>query len=82
MLLGDLRKMTALFLWSTPILLIIAVKPILTEVGTSANFSGKAIKDGEEVGSQLLYPGARISNLFGLAGSMTLLLAFNTLIIG
>jgi hypothetical protein len=88
LLLGDLRQMTNLYFWSTLILLIIAAIPILTEVGTSVKIRGKAIKDGEEVGSQLkdkqssFDRGARITYLFGLAGLTTFLLAFVTLIIG
>ena len=88
LLLGDLRQMTNLYFWSTLILLIIAAIPILTEVGTSLKIRGKAIKDGEEVGSQLKEKqssfdrGARITYLFGLAGLTTFLLAFVTLIIG
>ena len=88
LLLGDLRQMTNLYFWSTLILLIIAAVPILTEVGTSVKIRGKAIKDGEEVGSQLKEKqssfdrGARITYLFGLAGLTTFLLAFVTLIIG
>jgi hypothetical protein len=88
LLLGDLRQMTNLYFWSTLILLIIAAVPILTEVGTSVKIRGKAIKDGEEVGSQLkdkqssFDRGARITYLFGLAGLTTFLLAFVTLIIG
>ena len=87
LLLGDLRQMTDLYFWSTLILLIIAAVPILTEVGTSVKIRGKAIKDGEEVGSQLkdkqssFDRGARITYLFGLAGLTTFLLAFVTLII-
>lgn len=88
LLLDDLRQMTNLYFWSTLILLIVAAVPILTEVGTSVKIRGKAIKDGEEVGSQLKEKqssfdrGARITYLFGLAGITTFLLAFVTLIIG
>lgn len=88
LLLGDLRQMTNLYFWSTLILLVIAAVPILTEVGTSAKIAGKAIKDGEEVGSQLKEKqssfdrGARITYLFGLAALTTFILAFVTLIIG
>ena len=88
LLLGDLRQMTNLYFWSTLILLVIAAVPIFTEVGTSAKIAGKAIKDGEEVGSQLKEKqssfdrGARITYLFGLAALTTFILAFVTLIIG
>lgn len=88
LLLGDLRQMTNLYFWSTLILLVIAAVPILTEVGTSAKIAGKAIKDGEEIGSQLKEKqssfdrGARITYLFGLAALTTFILAFVTLIIG
>ncbi len=88
LLLGDLRQMTNLYFWSTLILLVIAAVPIITEVGTSAKIAGKAIKDGEEVGSQLKEKqssfdrGARITYLFGLAALTTFILAFVTLIIG
>ena len=45
------QKMTNLYFWSTLILFIIAGVPIFTEIGTSANIAGKALKDGEKVGS-------------------------------
>ena len=88
LLLGDIRQMTNLYFWSTLILMIIAAIPILTEVGTSVKIRGKAIKDGEKVGTQLkdkqssFDRGARISYLFGLAALTTFLLTFLTLIIG
>jgi len=88
LLLGDIRQMTNLYFWSTLILMIIAAIPILTEVGTSVKIRGKAIKDGEKVGTQLkdkqssFDRGARISYLFGVAALTTFLLAFLTLIIG
>ena len=88
LLLGNIRQMTNLFFWSTIILLIVAVIPIIFEVGISAKIAGKAIKDGEEVGTQLKEKqstfdrGARITYLFGLAAITTFLLALVTLIIG
>lgn len=88
MLLGDLRQMTNLYFWSTVILLVIAVVPIISEVGTSAKIAGKALKNREEVGSQLQEKkpsfdrGARITYLFGLSALTTFILAFVTLIIG
>jgi len=88
LLLGDIRQMTNLYFWCTLILMIIAAIPILTEVGTSVKIRGKAIKDGEKVGTQLkdkqssFDRGARISYLFGVAALTTFLLAFLTLIIG
>jgi hypothetical protein len=88
LLLGDIRQMTNLYFWSTLILMIIAVIPILTEVGTSVKIRDKAIKDGEKVGTKLTDKlssfdrGTRISYLFGLAALTTFLLTFLTLIIG
>jgi len=88
LILGDLRQMSNLYFWSTLILFIIAAVPIFTEVGTSAKIAGKALKDGEKVGSQLKEKqpafdrGARITYLFGLAGFTTLILAFLALSIG
>ena len=88
LILGDLRQMSNLYFWSTLILFIIAAVPIFTEVGTSAKIAGKALKDGEKVGSQLKEKqpafdrGARITYLFGLAGFTTLILALLALSIG
>lgn len=88
LILGDLRQMSNLYFWSTLILFIIAAVPIFTELGTSAKIAGKALKDGEKVGSQLKEKqpafdrGARITYLFGSAGFTTLVLAFLTLSIG
>jgi hypothetical protein len=88
LILGDLRQMSNLYFWSTLILFIIAAVPIFTEVGTSAKIAGKALKDGEKVGSQLKEKqpafdrGARITYLFGLAGFTTLILAILALSIG
>ena len=68
--------------------MITAAKPILTEAGTSAKITGKAINDGDELSSQpkeiqsTFYPGVCITNLFGLACFSTLLLNYVTLIIG
>jgi len=88
LLLGNLRQMSNLFFYSTLIFLIIAAVPIVTEVGASAKITGKAIKDGEEVGPQLKEKqsafdrGARTTYLFGIAALTTFLLAIVTLIIG
>jgi len=84
-ILGSLQRMSDLYFWSTLILLIVAALPILFEIGTSAKIAGKAIKDGEKVGSQLKDKkatfdlGARITYLFGLAGITTFILAILTL---
>ena len=40
LLLGNIRQMTNLFSWSTFLLLIVAVVPIIFEVGTSAKVAG------------------------------------------
>jgi uncharacterized membrane protein YhaH (DUF805 family) len=88
LILGDLRQMTNLYFWSTLILFIIAAVPVFTEIGTSAKIAGKALKDGEKVGSQLkekqptFNRGARITYLFGLAGITTFTLALLALSIG
>jgi len=84
-ILGSLQRMSDLYFWSTLILLIVAALPILFEIGTSAKIAGKAIKDGEKVGSQLKDKkatfdlGARITYLFGLGGITTFILAILTL---
>jgi hypothetical protein len=86
-ILGDLRQMTNLYFWSTLFLFLIAALPIFFEIGTSAKIAGKAIKDGEEVGSQLkekqetFNRGARITYLFGALGISTFILAVLTLVI-
>jgi hypothetical protein len=88
LLLGNIRQMTNLFFLSTFLLLIVAAVPIVFEIGASARIAGKAIKDREEIGTQLkdkqstFDRGARITYLFGLAAITTLLLALVTLVIG
>ncbi len=88
LILGDLRQMTNLYFWSTLILFIIAAVPVFTEVGTSAKIAGKALKNGEKVGSQLKEKqptfdrGARITYIFGLSAFTTFILAILTLAIG
>lgn len=88
LILGDLRQMTNLYFWSTLIFFIIAAVPVFSEVGTSAKIAGKALKDGEKVGSQLkdkqpaFDRGARITYLFGLSAFTTFILAILTLAIG
>lgn len=88
LILGDLRQMTNLYFWSTLILFIIAAVPVFTEVGTSAKIAGKALKNGEKVGSQLKEKqptfdrGARITYLFGFSAFTTFILAILTLAIG
>ena len=88
LILGDLRQVSNLYFWSTLVLLIIAAVPVFTEVGTSMKIAGKAIKDGEKVGSQLKEKkpgfdrGARISYSFGLSAFTTFILAILTLAIG
>lgn len=88
LILGNLRQMSNLYFLSTLLFFIVAAIPIFTELGTSARIAGKAIKDGEQVGSQLKEKqpafdrGARITYLFGLAGITTFILAILTLSIG
>jgi uncharacterized membrane protein YhaH (DUF805 family) len=88
LILGDLRQVSNLYFWSTLVLLIIAAVPVFTEVGTSMKIAGKAIKDGEKVGSQLKEKkpgfdrGARITYSFGLSAFTTFILAFLALSIG
>lgn len=85
LLLGDIRQMSNLFFWSTLIMFIIAAIPIFFEIGSSAKLLGKALKDGEEVGSEMKEKkktfdrGARITYLFGFSGITTFILAFLTL---
>lgn len=81
LLLGTLRQMSNLFFWSTLLMFMIAAFPIFFEIGASAKIAGKAIKDGEKIGSQLKEKqktfdrGARITYLFGLLGITTFILA-------
>jgi hypothetical protein len=88
LMLGNIKQMTNLFFWSTFLFLIVAVIPIIFEVGSSAKVIGKAIKDREEIGDQLKEKqstfdrGARITYLFGLAAFTTFLLALLSLTIG
>lgn len=85
-ILGNLRQMSNLYFWSTFIFFIIAAIPVFSEVGTTVKVAGKAIKDGEKIGSQLKEKqaafdrGARITYVFGLAGITTFILAFILLI--
>ena len=87
LLLGNIRQISNIYFWSTLILFIIAAVPIFTEVGTRVKVTGKAIKDGEQVGDQLKEKkasfdrGARSTYLFGLSGITTFILAILTLAI-
>jgi len=88
LILGNLQQMSNLYFWSTLIFFIIASIPVFTEVGTSAKIAGKALKDGEKVGTQqkekqpAFDRDTRITYLFGLAGISTFILAFLALGIG
>jgi hypothetical protein len=85
LLLGNIWQMSNLYFISTLIFLIIAALPIFFEIGASAKIVGKAIKNGEEAGSQFkekkktFDQGARITYLFGLSGITTFLLAILSL---
>jgi hypothetical protein len=82
LLLRDSAQLSNLYFWSSIILFIIAVIPILTELGSSARIAGKAIRKGEKVGEQLKEKqpvfdrGARTTYAFGLAGLVTFILSF------
>lgn len=88
LLLGNLRQISNLYFISTIVLLIIAVIPIFSEIGSSAKIAGRAIREGERVGpilkeKQSIYEqGARITYLYGLSGITTFLLSIISLIIG
>ena len=88
LILGNIRQMSNLYFWSTLVLFIVAAVPIFSEVGTSAKIIGKALKDKENVGSQLKEKqpafdrGARTTYLYGLSGITTFILAVITLAIG
>jgi hypothetical protein len=88
LLLGNLRQISNLFFISTIVLLIIAVIPIFSEIGSSAKIAGRAIREGEKVNlilkeKQSVYAhGARITYLYGLSGMTTFILSIITLIIG
>ncbi len=85
LILGDIEQMSNLYFWSTLLFLVIAALPIFFEIGTSARIAGKAIKDGEKIGTQLkdkkktFDRGARITYLFGTTGISTFILAILTL---
>jgi hypothetical protein len=82
LILRDSGQLSNLFFWSSIILFIIAVIPILTELGSSARIAGKAIRKGEKIGEQLKEKqptfdrGARTTYAFGLAGIVTFILSF------
>lgn len=82
LILRDPGQISNLYFWSSIILLIIAVIPIFTEIGSSARIAGKAIRKGEKVGEQLKEKqpvfdrGARTTYVFGLAGLVTFILSF------
>lgn len=82
LLLRDPRQISNLFFWSSIILFIIAVIPIISEIGSSARVAGKAIRKGEKVGEQLKEKqpaydrGAQTTYAFGLAGLVTFVLSF------
>lgn len=88
LVLRNLRQISNLFFISTIILLIIAVIPIFSEIGSSAKIVGRAIREGDKVGpilkeKQSIYEhGARITYLYGLSGFTTFLLSIISLIIG
>lgn len=87
LILGDLRQITNLYFYSTIILLVIAVVPIFTELGSSAKIVGKSLKDGEKAGPKLkekqsqFTRGAHSTYLFGLAAFSTFILAVISLAI-
>ncbi len=86
LLLGNLRQISNLFFISSIVLLIIAVIPIFSEIGSSAKIAGRAIREGEKVSSilkdkQPVYEqGARVTYLYGLSGITTFILSIITLI--
>jgi hypothetical protein len=86
LLLRDLRQVSNLYFWSSIIFLIVAVIPIVTEVGGSAKIVGKALKDGGKAREMLqekqaIYnQGARTTYVFGLAGLTAFILSFITLL--
>lgn len=88
LLLGNLRQISNLFFISTIILLIVAVIPIFSEIGSSAKIAGQAIREGEKVSpilreKQTIFErGARITYLYGMAGITTFILSVITLPIG
>jgi hypothetical protein len=77
-------SISALFFWSSIILLVVAVVPIFSDIGASAKALRKANK--EETPIKGLTPeqlaradqGARTTYLFGLAGFLMFLLAILT----
>jgi hypothetical protein len=79
LLLRDWGQVSNLYFWSSVLLLIIAVIPIFSEVGSSAKLAGKAVKDGVKVGPMLkekqpiFERGAKTTYLYGLAGIITLI---------
>lgn len=81
LLLRDWGQVSNFYFWSSVLLLIIAVIPIFSEVGSSAKLAGKAVKDGVKVGPMLkekqpiFERGAKTTYLYGLAGIITLILS-------
>lgn len=88
LLLRSSGQISNLYFWSSIVLFAIAVIPIISEVGTSAKATGKAIKDGQKVGNLLkdkqgdFDRGARTTYLYGLSGFFALLLSILTLPLG
>lgn len=86
LLLRDLRQVSNLYFWSSIIFFVIAVIPIVTEVGGSAKIVGKALKEGGKAREKLqekqaIYDqGARTTYVYGLAGITAFILSFITLL--
>jgi hypothetical protein len=88
LVLGNLRQISNLYFLSSIVLFIIAVIPIVTEVGSSAKIAGKAVKEGEKVGpllkdKQAIFErSAQTTYMFGLAGLAAFILSMLSLSIG
>lgn len=88
LLLRNISQISNLYFWSSIILFVIAVIPIVTEVGTSAKVTGKAIRDGQKIGNLLkdkqgdFDSGARTTYVYGLSGVTALVLSILTLPLG
>ncbi|HEX9617053.1 MAG TPA: hypothetical protein VGA03_06520 [Anaerolineales bacterium] len=86
--LSSLRQISNLYFLSSIVLFIIAVVPIITEVGSSAKIVGRAVKGGEKVGPQLkekqviFERSAQTTYVFGLAGLAAFILSMLSLSIG
>ncbi len=84
LLLGDFGQISNLYFWSSFVLFVVAVIPIVTEIGGSAKIASRAVRKGENVSQltkkkQLVYEQrANITYVFGVAGILSFFLSLIT----